>query len=129
MEYSQSSSFDWWPAWNILTRCRSIGLPRGIFLVIVVRLVARVEYSQSLSFDWSPTWNILSRCLLIGRPRGTSGAAAAPQRGRDAARLWQHETRPAREGAGTPSEAERISLVIHRKKRGGKIELSSDETA
>eukprot|EP00959_Pyramimonas_sp_CCMP1952_P167651 3503884-Pyramimonas_sp.AAC.1 len=30
-EYSQSLSFYWSPAWNILSRCLSIGHPQGIF--------------------------------------------------------------------------------------------------
>eukprot|EP00959_Pyramimonas_sp_CCMP1952_P308448 6455075-Pyramimonas_sp.AAC.1 len=34
MEYSQSTSFYWSPAWNILSQRRSIGRPRGIFAAV-----------------------------------------------------------------------------------------------
>eukprot|EP00976_Prorocentrum_cordatum_P089076 1187597-Prorocentrum_minimum.AAC.3 len=46
-EYSQSLSFYWSPEGNILSQCRSIGHPQGIFLGIVVLLVAHREYSTS----------------------------------------------------------------------------------
>eukprot|EP00959_Pyramimonas_sp_CCMP1952_P165840 3466270-Pyramimonas_sp.AAC.1 len=66
-EYSQSLSFYWLPAWNILSHGHSFGRETGpigitpfrttgIFSVIVILLVTRMEYSQSWSFFWSRDW-------------------------------------------------------------------------